>query len=106
MTCKHRATVYITEMANAYTTHCYDCGTIWHDSNFDNYTGALQVECAECGLKRYYSRGSFAPKWVKDLLATMLEHQQRESSRLPQPREQESYIILDDDIAFDTNVLK
>jgi hypothetical protein len=59
--------VRIIEEAAGYTTHRLFDGKWLHDVSFGDYTGAVQVECFQCGFHRRYTR-SQVPGWVEALL--------------------------------------
>jgi len=73
MRCKHNKNVTITEFGTSYTQHSLEGDQQWwHESDYDGYTGEVEVICDECGLnKRYKNR---KPKWLLKLLKEATGH--------------------------------
>lgn len=70
--CKHNKKVELTEWATASTSHWYEAGKVFHDNDFGDYTGAVTVECRECGFRKDYSVYRL-PAWVKKLYDYVLD---------------------------------
>ncbi len=61
--CKHK-TVTINELGVSYTQHCREKDGEWtHYSDYDHYTGKIEVNCPDCGLEKTYGLKN-RPKWL------------------------------------------
>ena len=55
--CKH-ANITITEFIGGITEHTREDGQWYHNNEPGGYIQKLHVECSDCGLRRYYWKGS------------------------------------------------
>lgn len=71
--CEHKK-VTITEYGTSETYHMRRSDGKWdNNSDFGEYTGAINVECDDCKLNKTYTRSNY-PKWLLLLLADVYEN--------------------------------
>ena len=67
MKCNHE-NICINEIGTATTCHFRNSdGTWWHESDFGDYTGMIDVSCS-CGFSKRYNRKRL-PKWLLKYIA-------------------------------------
>jgi hypothetical protein len=60
--CKHE-NLEVLEHGTAYTSHVRELDGEWtHASDISDYTGKVDVECLQCGMKKTYCRNK--PQWL------------------------------------------
>ena len=74
--CKH-PNVIIIEHGESHTFHQRECPGQWdHDSDFDSYSGAVSVECKDCGMYKKYNPSNY-PKWLQEALSEIFMDYER-----------------------------